>query len=173
MGNAAIPLERTGTATRTGGKKTAQKIIHAARSILMSEDYTHFTMRNVAKMAGVHLANVQYYYPKREDLLHALFVDTGNRYLQAYEQCIAKAPDSPLERFKAVVDYSLQDIVATDTRRFFMQLWALLGSMDNYSGRLLGELYAIDIKQLGLRIQEMHPKIARKKWNIEPRCSPP
>lgn len=163
MGQTAKKLERAGTATRAGGKKTAIRIIDAARSILMSQDYTQFTMRNVAKKADVHLANVQYYYPKREDLLHALFVDTGNRYTQAYQQCIARAPDSPLGRFKAVIDYSLQDIVVPDTRRFFLQLWALLGSMDNYSGRLLGELYAIDIAQLSDRIQEMYPKMAGKE----------
>ena len=54
------------------GNDTAARIVLAARELLMNEGYAQFSMRNVAARAGLHLANVQYYYKTREDLVRAL-----------------------------------------------------------------------------------------------------
>jgi len=139
---------REGTATRAAGRRTARKIVEAAEELLMTGDFTQFSMRHVAARAGVHLANLQYYFPTRDHLLHALFDHVGTRYAQAIEERLAASGDAPMEQLLAAVDFHLEDIRDIRTRRFFIQLWALLGSLDAYSGRLLRELYQIDIDQL-------------------------
>ena len=68
---------RAGTAKHRAGKATAQKILDAARDLLTERGQSNFSMRNVAEAAGLHLANVQYYYPKRDDLVRAMLLDTG------------------------------------------------------------------------------------------------
>ena len=115
--------------------------------------------------AGIALANLQYYFPKREDLLHALFLDTGERYKLSFAKCMAAAGDSPQEKLEAVIRFSMDDIVLTETRHFFIQLWALLGTIDGYTGRLLGELYAYNIDELGARIKAVHPQLSKKVIN--------
>ena len=142
VNDAAPGSVREGTATRRAGKETARKILAAARSLLTREGYAQFSMRNLADAAGLRLANLQYYFPRRDDLVRAILADTGDMYAEAYERILDGASEDPAERFKIVLDYQLKDIFVPETRRFFIQLWALLNSIDDASGSLLGELYA-------------------------------
>src|SRR5205809_554 len=105
---------RRGAAERASNE-TARKIVVAARELLMTEGYAQFSMRNVAARAGLHLANVQYYYKTREDLVRALLDDTGERYRSSYEQLRAKAPTDREARVKAVVEFNLEDIATAMT----------------------------------------------------------
>jgi AcrR family transcriptional regulator len=151
-----VKTKRAATGRRAGND-TAARIVLAARELLMTEGYAQFSMRNVAARAGLHLANVQYYYKTREDLVRALLDDTGERYRSSYEQLRAKAPTDREARFKAVVEFNLKDIATSETRRYFIQLWALLTEIDGRAGHLMNDLYAIDIQQLSDCIAELVP----------------
>lgn len=149
---------RRGTSTSRNGQATAARIMRAARELLMNEGYAQFSMRNVASRAGVHLANVQYYFKTREDLVRALLEDTGARYRASYDELNSRAPADRVARFRAVVDFNLKDIATWETRRYFIQLWALLTTLDGDSGGLMNELYAIDIQQLSECIADLAPQ---------------
>jgi len=153
-----VKTQRTVGRSRAG-QETAQRVIESARALLMREGYAQFSMRNVASHASMHLANVQYYFPTREALVRALLTDTGARYRAAYEKLLTQAPVDRVERFKAVVDYNLRDVASEPTRRFFIQLWALLSTLDGDSNELLNELYRIDLEQLSERIAELEPAV--------------
>jgi len=156
-----MPVRKRGSAPkRREGNETASKIVLAAREILMDEGYAHFSMRNVASRAGMHLNNVQYYFKTREDLVRALLEDTGSRYRASYDKLLAVAPAEPVARFNALIEFNLQDVSTWETRRFFIQLWALLITLDDSSGSLLDDLYAIDIEQLSGFIAELVPGTA-------------
>jgi AcrR family transcriptional regulator len=152
--------KRRSAPKRREGNETASRIVLAAREILMDEGYAHFSMRNVASRAGMHLNNVQYYFKTREHLVRALLEDTGSRYRASYDKLLALAPADPAARFNALIEFSLQDISTWETRRFFVQLWALLITLDDRSGSLLDDLYAIDIEQLSGFIAELVPGTA-------------
>jgi AcrR family transcriptional regulator len=152
--------KRRSAPKRREGNETASRIVLAAREILMNEGYAHFSMRNVASRAGMHLNNVQYYFKTREHLVRALLEDTGSRYRASYDKLLAVAPAEPVVRFNALIEFSLQDISTWETRRFFIQLWALLITLDDRSASLLDELYAIDIEQLSGFIAELVPGTA-------------
>ena len=152
--------KRRSAPKRREGNETASRIVLAAREILMDEGYAHFSMRNVASRAGMHLNNVQYYFKTREHLVRALLEDTGSRYRASYDKLLAVAPAEPVVRFNALIEFSLQDISTWETRRFFIQLWALLITLDDRSGSLLDDLYAIDIEQLSGFIAELVPGTA-------------
>jgi AcrR family transcriptional regulator len=152
------PLKaRKGTATTHSGKATAARILDVARELLMAEGAGELSMRNLANRAGLHLNNVQYYFPKRDDLVQALIVDTGERYQRAYDEMLNGATDDPLERFQAILRFNLNDSFNPQTRQLFLQLWALLSTLDPKTGRLLGKLYDINISQLGASLARIHP----------------
>ena len=151
---AARPAAQPG---RRPGNDTAARIVLAARELLMTQGYAQFSMRNVAARAGLHLANVQYYYKTREDLVKALLHDTGERYRSSYEALRSTAPADREGRFKAIVEFNLEDIATTETRRYFIQLWALLTEIDGRAGHLMQDLYAIDIQQLSDCIADLVP----------------
>jgi AcrR family transcriptional regulator len=151
-----VKTKRAATGRRAGND-TAARIVLAARELLMTQGYAQFSMRNVAARAGLHLANVQYYYKTREALVKALVDDTGERYRSSYEELRAKGPTDRQARFKAVVEFNLKDIATAETRRYFIQLWALLTEIDGRAGHLMNDLYAIDIQQLGDCIADLVP----------------
>lgn len=148
---------KRGTATRQAGKATAARLVGAARDMLTSENFERFSLRAVADRAGVSLANLQYYFPRREDLARALYLDVGERYRDAYAACLATAPDAPLPRLEAILRWNLEDIARPATQQFFIQLWTLLGTLDDFEGVYIRELYAIDITQLSEHIRALEP----------------
>lgn len=152
---------RSARATSRAPKETAQRIIEVARGVLMTKGYAQFSMRNVAAAAEMRLANVQYYFPTRGELIHALMQDTQERYRAAYRECLLEAPPDRQQRFNAVLDFNLSDVGNPETRRFFTQMWALLDTLDADSGNLLSEFYESDIAAWMERIAE-----------IDPSCSP-
>jgi AcrR family transcriptional regulator len=153
-----MQVKRSSAPTRRRATNdTAARIVLAARELLMNEGYAQFSMRNVAARTGVHLANVQYYFKTREDLVRALLDDTGARYRASYDEMRAKSPTDRVARFQQVVDFHLKDIATWETRRYFIQLWALLTEIDGHSGSLMNDLYAIDIQQLSECITDLAP----------------
>jgi AcrR family transcriptional regulator len=157
-----VKTKRVAT-VRRAGNDTAARIVLAARELLMTEGYAQFSMRNVAARAGLHLANVQYYYKTRDDLVQALVDDTGERYRNSYAQLLAKGPTDRQARFEAIVEFNLKDVATAETRRYFIQLWALLTELDGRAragckaGHLMNDLYAIDIQQLSDCIADLVP----------------
>jgi len=151
-----VKTKRAAT-SRRAGNDTAARIVLAARELLMTQGYAQFSMRNVAARAGLHLANVQYYYKTREALVKALLDDTGERYRSSYQELRARGPTDREARFKAVVEFNLKDIATSETRRYFIQLWALLTEIDGRAGHLMNDLYAIDIQQLSDCIADLVP----------------
>jgi AcrR family transcriptional regulator len=111
-------------------KKTAQLIVAAARQLLIDKGCAEFSMRNVAGEANLSLANLQHHFATRDDLVLALFRDADARYRLAYAELLAKAPGDRRRRFDAFLEFNFADSAQAETRRFFMQLWALLSSLD-------------------------------------------
>lgn len=139
---------------RRNSKETASLILKSARHVLMNEGYAQFSMRNVAEHAGVYLANVQYYFQTRDDLVRALMEHTAAGYLTSFDEIRARTRDDRIGRFTAFIDFNLKDTGNPETRRFFIQLWALLSTMDD-SGALLKELYEKNIGQFSDAIQDL------------------
>jgi AcrR family transcriptional regulator len=152
--------KRTAPVASRPTTETARRVVEAARAVLMNRGYAQFSMRNVAAEAGMRLANVQYYFPTRGDLVRALMQETQQHYLAAYRECLLKAPPDRHERFKAFLEFNLCEVANPDTRRFFTQLWALLDTLEAEAGHLLNEFYEMDIAALSERVAELDPNCA-------------
>src|SRR3977135_1441625 len=100
--------KRRSAPKRREGNETASRIVLAAPEILMDEGCAHFSMRNVASRAGMHLNNVQYYFKTREHLVRALLEDTGSRYRASYDKLLAVGPAGAEVRCNALIVVSAQ-----------------------------------------------------------------
>ena len=143
--------------TRRRENPTAQRLLDAAREVLIRDGSAAFSMRNVAQEAQLRLATVQYYFPTRDDLVRAMMRDTESRYRVATEKCLTGVPAKPLERFKAILRFYLKDVADPVTRRWIIQMWALLSMLDAQSGTLHDEFYDMDISGLSTYIAELCP----------------
>jgi AcrR family transcriptional regulator len=119
-----------------------------------------FSMRNVAQEAQLRLATVQYYFPTRDELVRAMMRDTESRYRVAHEKCVAGVPAKPPDRFKAILRFYLKDVADPVARRWIIQMWALLNTLDAQSGTLLDEFYDMDISGLATYVAELCPDTA-------------
>ncbi|OGT79153.1 MAG: hypothetical protein A3H91_09565 [Gammaproteobacteria bacterium RIFCSPLOWO2_02_FULL_61_13] len=140
------------------GRKEA--VLQAAHRVLADQGYTQFSLRNVAAAADMHLSNLQYYFPSRSALIRALMEYVQAGYLAKYAEKFAALPADPLPRFAAMVDYLIEDIHSAETRRFFIQLWALLDSFDG-EARLLNEMYSMHLNTISGIIREINPALSR------------
>ena len=158
-----ITKKRSGTAIRAKGQQRVSDILQAARETLVEDGYTQFSLRNVAGRAGIHLSNLQYYFPGKDELIHGLLEFIAAGYESKYEEIFKDLSEDPHTRFEAVLRYLVSDIANPSTRRFFVQLWALLESSDAHSGVLLNELYALQINYLTDLVGRINPRLSPGK----------
>jgi AcrR family transcriptional regulator len=113
------------TASTKRGRESVLKILVAAKAIFAAGGYAELTLREVARASGMYLANVQHYYPAREDLLVGLVRFIVDEYDRRYAEFIAQGEFSPRDFFIRVLRYLLDDIKEPSTSRIFFELWSL------------------------------------------------
>ena len=142
------------------GKKRISEIMEACKTVLIDKGYTQFSLRNIAREAGMHLSNLQYYFHTREELIKALIDYNSQSYSQKYTEAFATLPSTPHPRLLAVIDYLIEDIKDPLTRRFFIQFWALLDASGAHTERLLNDMYAPHVQSLNNHIAELNPSLS-------------
>ena len=58
---------------KTKGKKKKNEIIDLAKTLLINQGVEQFSMRQLATSLNVQLAHIQYYFPKKNDLLAEIY----------------------------------------------------------------------------------------------------
>lgn len=160
------PEISSGKKLNRSGRETAIRIVEAAYEILRTGGYEEFSMQGIARRLGIRLSNVQYYFKSRQDLIKAVMSYVQQLYIHRYHQVLTQAEDSPEGRFRAVLEFNFEDIGDDDTRHFFIQLWPLLSTADNYSGELMQQLYETQLEYLSDRIREMVPAVSADEARI-------
>lgn len=156
--NDTVPEERKRS---TAGRRTRRKIVECAHAILRSESYEQLTMQGIAKRLGIRLSNVQYYFSSKSELINALLQYNNEQYFQQWQRIDAVTEGQPEERFRTYLKFNLADIRLESTRHFFIQLWPLLSTADNYSGRLLKALYEPQMRKLVDLIMDINPQLKK------------
>ena len=88
MGRTASGGEKRGrrqaaTARYRTGRDSKRAVLAAAAEVMVEDGYAAFSMNRVASRAGMRLANVQYYFPTRHELVHALLSDIFARFRES------------------------------------------------------------------------------------------
>lgn len=61
--------------TKRCAPETVKKIVESSKLLFASEGYTGASMRRIAEAAGVRAATLYHYYPSKEEILKAIFLD--------------------------------------------------------------------------------------------------
>ncbi|WP_175623997.1 TetR/AcrR family transcriptional regulator [Pseudocolwellia agarivorans] len=156
-------IEKNKVATRKAGKETYKKIIQTTYELISSGSYKDFSMRNIAKHSNLRLANIQYYFPTKEDLVTALIMHVETLYDIEYQSLNLDKTEDPKVAFNKMIDFCLDDVFNQNTRHLFIQLWPLLSDLDNDSGEFLANLYRYQIQSIATLVQRLSPNVTKKE----------
>jgi AcrR family transcriptional regulator len=123
------------------------KIVRAAKAVFLSAGGTSFSIRAVAKQAGMSMGAVQHFYPTRDQLVAAMLEYVTNDYETEWEQVAREFPFNGEDRLMHAVEYLAGDILQRETRQFFFALWAL-SCHNEFAATLQEEMYAHHARNL-------------------------
>lgn len=106
----------------------------------MELGYSRFTMRKVATAAGISLGNLNYHFPRKDDLLKALLETIFDAYIAEFDRRRQAAGSSPEKQLAAVLDFWIDDLLSPQTTTFFPELWAM-SNHDPHVARMTDRLY--------------------------------
>ena len=141
-------------------REPVEVILRAAHELLAFEGYPSFTIRNIAKQAGISVGNVQYYFQSKNALLQELLLFVTERYNREYRRVFSKTADTPKVRFCAFIDFLLSDMTDPLRRGFFFQVWALAPS-DNFVEECMEQSFSRYRAAVSELISELRPSLSR------------
>jgi AcrR family transcriptional regulator len=140
---------------------TRSRILQAARRLFVGEGWAAFTTRRVAREAGVSLGSLQHFFPTKEQLLAGMLEEVVADYGRQYAQVDAALPFNGEERLLAAIDFLVADVWRADTRRFFMNFYAL-SCHNAFAGRLMNDVYAHHRRRIATYIGAARPRLAEQ-----------
>jgi AcrR family transcriptional regulator len=163
----ALNAPRKGVAVRSRPARrraadTRARILAAGRRLFIDEGWAAFTTRRVAREAGVSLGSLQHFFPSKEQLLAGMLEDIIAAYGQQFAEMEAQLPQGGQERLLAAVQFLIDDIWRPESRKFFMNLFAL--SCHSVSaGRLLNEVYAHHRRRIAGYVATARPGLRERE----------
>ena len=155
---AAARTRRSGN----GASVTREQILAAARRLFTDEGWAAFTTRRVARVAGVSLGSLQYFFPSKEQLLAGTLEAVVDGYVQKYAELETRLPTRGPERLLAVVELLVEDMWRMETRNFFLNLLAL-SCHNAFAARLTNEIYARYRRRLATYIGAARPDLSEQE----------
>jgi AcrR family transcriptional regulator len=142
------------------GRKRTANILSAAKSILINGGYSEFTLRRIAREAGMELRHLQYYFNTKEQLLRALLDDVCTFYDQQLVTIASDPMHEAEQRFLACIDYLLMENEQAESNTIFFELWAL-ACHDEFAERAVSELYQHYCDQISSLLKDMDPNASK------------
>ena len=151
----------TGTDRRAlKGQATRERIVQAAREVLIAHGHAGTSTRAVADAAGVNLSQVHYHFGGRQGLLIEVF-RRENDALLARQNALFSAPGPLSDKWRIACDFLDEDLHSGYVRVLW-ELWAAgltdpelaAGWRDAVSGwrELLEEVFAVWSDEVGLEL---------------------
>ena len=125
---------RPGTYAR--GSETVDAILKAARTVLIEEGASAFTIRRIAAECGMKVGNVSYHFPRKEMLIQILLDEILENYDKLLEDRVRQPELSAEERLRLIIVICLDDIAGKRTTRLFTELWALANQNEFVADRV-------------------------------------
>lgn len=88
-----------------------QRIIDAARQVLLTDGYRNFSLRKIARMIDVSATSIYLHFENKDHLIHALMEEAIDRLNKQLEACI-QSPTDPIAKLEALAheyaDFALE-----------------------------------------------------------------
>jgi AcrR family transcriptional regulator len=138
------------------------KIVKAAKQVFLRGADSGFSMRNVAREAGMSMGAVQHFFPTRDELMAAMLEYVVNEYEAAYERVFSELPFNGEARLLGVIDYLALDITRPQTRQFFFALWAL-SCHSPFAAALVEKMYSHHRRNLAAFVGAARPALSEEQ----------
>lgn len=143
-----------------------QRIIEAARKVLLSEGYRNFSLRKIAREIDVSATSIYLHFENKDDLVHTLMEEAIER-LNTGLQKVAKKGDSPIDKLE-VLAYEYMRFALKYPREYQVIYLTSSDEMTRYPKEKFrkarkGYEIVIDVLQQGVEagiIAEDKPRIA-------------
>ncbi|RME62171.1 MAG: TetR/AcrR family transcriptional regulator [Alphaproteobacteria bacterium] len=143
------------------GRRMVEKILAAARDVLINEGYPNLTMRKIAQRAGITLGNLSYYYANKQDLLYDLVDAVLEGYRADFDSITENAAHSPQQQLAEIIRFVMRDLTTKETTHFFPELWAL-ANHDRRAADCMENIYRMERGTLAKVIARMRPDLSAK-----------
>ena len=111
--------------SRASSERTRSEILRAAKGVLATDGFARFSLRRVAKLAGLTVGNLAYHYPSKRDLVHALIKSLIEEYRTQVDTYLRSPRRRSRRSFAALVVWMMRDSVSVQTSRIFREFWTL------------------------------------------------
>jgi AcrR family transcriptional regulator len=153
-------LHRPGTARYPKGKERVERILKAAKDILVKKGYPGLTMRNIAAAAATTVGNLQYYYSDKDRLLKDLLNYTVQGFFENFATISENPKSSPEDKLIAYIDCIFDAFPIEEKGKFYPEFWAL-SNHDKVAAQLMEEMYETGLLPLQKIITEINPTLSR------------
>jgi AcrR family transcriptional regulator len=138
------------------------KVVRAAKQVFLRSGGGTFSIRGVAKEAGMSMGAVQHFYPTRDQLVAAMLEYVTNEYEAEWERVCRDLPFNGEDRLMRAVDYLAADILQQETRQFFFALWAL-SCHNKFAAALQEEMYAHHTRNMAAFVGAARPDFRERQ----------
>jgi AcrR family transcriptional regulator len=140
----------------------AMRILQAAIRLFIKAGGSGFTIRGVAKEAGLSLGAVQHFFRTRDQLMEAMLEQFLSEYRQAYDAQAAELPFNGEARLMGALDLLVADAWRAEARRFFFNLYAL-SCHSPFVARLFNQVYEHHRRRIAGFIGAARPKLTEQQ----------
>ncbi|TNE58934.1 MAG: TetR/AcrR family transcriptional regulator [Alphaproteobacteria bacterium] len=147
------------------GLDTRRTILEAALEIFIEHGYGDFSLEKVAANCGLSRGNVCYYYPTKNDMLHALLQSVVQGYLDEFDEVVLDQGLSAEDKFLKIVEMIMSDLGTEETSKFFPELWAL-SNRNKMAMKEMNLLYQRAREHLNGLLAEINPDLTPKEVEL-------
>lgn len=152
--------------TATNGSKQVRKkpdvrteeILSAAVELLVRDGYAAFSLRQVAKVVGVRLATLQYYFPTRESLLSAAITRSLHGWRMGYSQIADDTTISAAEKLRRILQRNLDYVIDEPAAGLLFEAFAM-AKHESFAAGLLSKSYVTYRKMFVALFIELRPDL--------------
>lgn len=139
------------------GMKRKLSILDAAIALLVAEGGESFSMNKVANRANISLGNLQYYFPKKTDLIQGMLRNMLDIDLAKLEAVARDTDNDALSRFTVLIDSLLESNNNIEDAKVVTHLWSV--SLYNQELNEIHDNWYSEYRVLMMHIlMELNPK---------------
>lgn len=142
------------------GKKTVDRILSAASTVLIDNGYHNFSLRRVADKAGIKVSNLQYYFSSKASLVEAMLNAEIQPYLDLFGEI--RSQGDPRDQLVEIVTTVISDLGNKKTTVFFPELWSL-ANHDETIDTLMDVMYSKYRDVLADIALDINPSLTKKQ----------
>ncbi len=157
-GKSAPRAPRSGS--RASSQRTRTEILRASKRVLATYGYARFTLRRVAREAGLTVGNLAYHYPSKRTLVRALIMLLIDEYRTQVTTHLRTTPNRSPAAFRSLVAWLMRDSVSTETSRLFREFWTI-ALHDPFIARAVDRFYAEVQETASAQLRHNFPKLQR------------